>query len=207
MTATPTSEPVTPHTAFHRTPDELRAGLAHVRKAPRDSGLLELVVVRPAPGERVVLDVAVVDPSVGIAGDTWDQRGSSRTPDGGPNPDAQVTVMNSRAADLVAGSRERWALAGDQLYADLDVSVTNLPTGTRLQIGGAVLEVTAAPHTGCAQFKERVGVEALRLTATPDGRELRRRGINPRVIAGGTIRPGDPAGVVRPDDGEADPSV
>lgn len=192
------SEPFTEHTPFHRSPEELRAGVEHVRQAPRDSGVLELVVVRPAPGERVVLDEALVDPAVGIQGDSWDQRGSSRTPDGGPNPEAQVTVMSSRAVDLVAGSRDRWALAGDQLYADLDVSVENLPTGTRLVIGDAVLEVTAAPHTGCAQFKERFGVEALRLTATPDGRELRLRGINTRVVSGGTIRPGDTVVVERP---------
>ena len=154
--------------------------------------------MRPAKGERVVLDVAVVDPAVGLQGDTWDQRGSSRTPDGGPNPEAQVTVMNSRAVDLVAGSRERPALAGDQLYVDLDLSVDNLPTGTRLVIGEAVLEVTASPHTGCAQFKERFGVEALRFTATPEGRELRLRGINTQVVSGGTIRPGDTVRVERP---------
>lgn len=194
----PVTAPISEHTPFHRSPEQLRAGVEHVRQAPRDSGALELVVVRPAPGERVVLDEAVVDPAVGIQGDSWDQRGSSRTPDGGPNPEAQVTVMSSRAVDLVAGSRDRWALAGDQLYADLDVSVENLPTGTRLVIGDAVLEVTAAPHTGCAQFKERFGVEALRLTATPDGRELRLRGINTRVVSGGTIRPGDTVVVERP---------
>jgi len=186
------------HTPHHRSPEDLAAGLDHVRLAPQDAGPLELVVVRPSPGERDVLQTAIVDPALGIQGDSWTERGSSRTPDGGPNPDAQITVMNSRAADLVAGSRERWALAGDQLYADLDVSVTNLPTGTRLLIGDAVLEVTAAPHTGCSQFKERFGVEALRLTATPDGRELRLRGINTRVLAGGQIRPGDTVRVERP---------
>lgn len=185
------------HTEHHRDPEVLRAGLDEVRRSPRDAGVLELVVVRPAPGERALLDEVVVDPAVGLRGDTWEQRGSSRTPDGGPNPEAQVTVMNSRAVDLVAGSRDRWALAGDQLYVDLDLSVGNLPTGTRLVIGDAVLEVTASPHTGCAQFKDRFGVEALRLTATPEGRELRLRGINTRVLSPGTIRPGDPVLVDR----------
>jgi MOSC domain-containing protein YiiM len=198
MTSAPASDPVTEHTPHHRSPEQLRAGVDHVRRSPRDSGRLDLVVVRPAPGERLELDEAVVDPGVGIQGDTWDQRGSSRTPDGGPNPEAQVTVMSSRAVDLVAGSRDRWALAGDQLYVDLDLSVENLPTGTHLLVGDAVLEVTAAPHTGCAQFKERFGVEALRLTATPDGRELRLRGINTRVVSGGTVRTGDAVQVRRP---------
>lgn len=197
MTATPLSDRPGTHDAHHRDAETLRAGVEHVRRSPRDRGTLELVVVRPSPGERLLLDEAVVDPAVGLQGDSWDQRGSSRTPDGGPNPEAQVTVMSSRAVDLVAGSRDRWALAGDQLYVDLDLGVDNLPTGTRLVIGDAVLEVTAAPHTGCAQFKDRFGVEALRLTATPDGRELRLRGINTRVVTGGTIRPGDPVLVDR----------
>jgi MOSC domain-containing protein YiiM len=185
------------HTPFHRTPDELLAGVDHVRASPRDAGLLELVVVRPAKYERRVLQTATLDLELGVLGDTWIERGSSRTVDGGPNPDAQVTVMSSRAVDLVAVTRERWPLAGDQLYVDLDLSTENLPTGTLLEIGEAQLEVTAAPHTGCAQFKERFGVEALRLTATADGRFLRLRGINTRVVRGGDIRRGDTVRVVR----------
>jgi hypothetical protein len=186
------------HTPFHRTPEELLAGVDHVRESPRDAGLLELVVVRPAKYERRVLDTATLDLELGVLGDTWIERGSTRTADGGPNPEAQVTVMNARAVALVAGTRERWPLAGDQLYVDLDLSTENLPTGTLLQIGEAQLEVTAAPHTGCAQFKDRFGVEALRLTATPDGRFLRLRGINTRVVRGGDVRPGDTVTVVRP---------
>ena len=186
------------HAPFHRTPEELLAGVEHVRESPRDSGVLELIVVRPGKGERAAPEVATVDLELGIVGDTWIERGSTRSADGGPDPDAQVTVMNARAAELVAASRDRWPLAGDQLYVDLDLSTENLPTGTLLRIGDAELEVTAAPHTGCAQFKERFGVEALRLTATPDGRLLRLRGINTRVVRGGEIRPGHRVEVVRP---------
>ncbi len=192
------SAETTDHTPFHRSPDELLAGVEHVRRSPRDEGTLELVVVRPAMAEREVRSLATLDLELGVVGDTWIERGSTRTPDGGPNPDAQVTVMNARAVDLVAGSRDRWPLAGDQLYVDLDLGVDNLPTGTVLVIGEAQLEVTAAPHTGCAQFKDRFGVEALRLTATPDGRALRLRGINTRVLRGGDVRPGDTVRVVRP---------
>lgn len=193
-----TAPGTTDHAPHHRSTDDLLAGLEHVRRSPREEGVLELVVVRPRAGERVVQHLATLDLELGVLGDTWIERGSSRTVDGGPNPDAQVTVMNARAADLVAGSRERWPWAGDQLYVDLDLSVENLPTGTLLELGGAQLEVTAAPHTGCAQFKDRFGVEALRLTATPEGRELRLRGINTRVVRGGDVRPGDTVRVVRP---------
>jgi hypothetical protein len=186
------------HHPFHRSAESLRDGLDHVRGAPTDAGHVELLVVRPALGDRREVAEAEVDLERGLVGDTWIERGSRRTPDGGPNPDAQVTVMCSRAADLVAGSRERWALAGDQIYLDLDLSLENLPTGTVLSFGEVELEVTAAPHTGCAKFAARFGTEALRLTATPDGRTLRLRGINTRVLRAGTVRVGDVVGVRRP---------
>jgi hypothetical protein len=186
------------HAAFHRTTDDLLAGLDQVREAPAEDGVVELLVVRPRLGERRELDAAEVDLELGMVGDTWIERGSRRTPDGGPNPEAQVTVMCSRAADLVAGDRARWALAGDQVYVDLDLSLDNLPTGTVLALGEVELEVTAAPHTGCAKFAERFGTDALRLTATPDGRALRLRGINTRVLRAGTVRVGDRIAVRRP---------
>jgi hypothetical protein len=197
MTSTTTDAGID-HTPHHRSADVLEAGLEHVRLSPSDRGTVELLVARPAPGEREVLTTAEVSEAVGVLGDSWDQRPSSRTPDGGPNPDAQVTVMNARAAALVAGDRDRWAWAGDQVYVDLDVGLDNLPTGTRLHLGDAILEVTAAPHTGCAQFKARFGIDALRLTATPDGRALRLRGINTRVVRGGSVTVGDEVSVERP---------
>ena len=189
---------MTDHERFHRGADDLAAGVDHVRRSPRDAGIVEMIVVRPRTGEREVLETAVIDTEVGVVGDTWPERGSTRTPDGGPNPDAQVTVMNSRAVDLVAVHRERWPLAGDQLYVDLDLGLDNLPTGTLLRLGSSVLEVTASPHTGCALFSERFGVSALKLTATPDGRALRLRGINTRVVQSGTVSVGDDVGVERP---------
>ncbi len=182
----------------HRTAEALRAGLDHVRAAPADGGRVELLVVRPASGERRELAEAPVDLDLGMVGDTWIERGSRRSPDGGPDPDAQVTVMSSRAAGLMAGPRERWSLAGDQVYLDLDLSPDNLPTGTVLVIGDVQLEVTATPHTGCARFAERFGTDALRLTAAPEGRALRLRGINTRVVVGGTMRVGDVVEVRRP---------
>jgi hypothetical protein len=186
------------HEPFHRDPEALGAGLADVRQSPADSGPLELIVTRPVVGQRALHDEAVLDLAVGVVGDTWIERGSRRTPDGSPNPEAQVTVMNIRAARLVATTEDRVPLAGDQLYVDLDLSTENLPTGTLLEIGDAALRVTDAPHTGCAKFSERFGVEALRLTATPDGKYLRLRGINTAVARPGVVRRGDTVRVVRP---------
>jgi MOSC domain-containing protein YiiM len=165
--------------------------LDHIRGAPADGGTVELIARRPAEDEREVLTEARLDTNEGLEGDTWNVRGSSRTPDGSPNPDSQLTLMNARAAAAIAGERKRWALAGDQLYVDLDLSLTNLPPGSRVQIGSAVIEFSETPHTGCAKFSARFGVDALKFVNSPVGRELRLRGANCRVVIAGTVRPGD----------------
>jgi MOSC domain-containing protein YiiM len=187
------------HEPFHVDAETLAAGLDDVRKSPSDGGTVELIVLRPAVDERQIHDEVRADLALGLVGDTWQQRGSSRTLDGGPNPEAQVTVMNIRTARLVAAEDSRVPLAGDQVYVDLDLSTENLPTGTVLDFGDAALEVTAAPHTGCAKFSARFGVDALKLTATPEGRFLRLRGINTRVVRAGAIRRGDVVRVTRPE--------
>jgi MOSC domain-containing protein YiiM len=169
----------------------LEASLDHIRDAPADGGTVELIARRPAVAEREVLTEARLDVREGLEGDTWRRRGSSRTPDGGPDVDAQLTLMNARAAAAIAGERERWPLAGDQIYVDLDLSLANLPPGSLVQIGTAVIEFSAPPHTGCAKFSARFGVDALRFVNSPTGRELRLRGANCRVVVGGTVRAGD----------------
>ena len=169
----------------------LEESLDHIREAPADGGTVVLIARRPAEDEREVLAEAHLDIHDGLAGDTWRPRGSRHTSDGGPDPEAQLTVMNARAAAAIAGERERWALAGDQLYVDFDISRTNLPPGSRVQIGSAVIEFSEAPHTGCAKFSARFGNDALRFVNSPTGRELRLRGANCRVVKAGTVRAGD----------------
>lgn len=175
----------------HLTTEALEAGLDVIRQSPRDHGRLEMIVRRPAEGERDVLDEGVLDVTVGLVGDTWALRPSSRTSDGSPHPDMQLNLMNVRVVALLAQQRERWALAGDQLFVDLDLSTENIPAGTRLAIGGATIEVTNQPHTGCGKFVERFGVPAMKFVNSPLGRQLCLRGINARVVQGGTIRAGD----------------
>lgn len=175
----------------HRTTAELEAALAHVRQAPADDGTVDLIVRRPATGEREVLHEGVLDLAEGLVGDNWRERGSRHTPDGAAEPDRQLNVINARLSRLVAVDPERRALAGDQLHLDLDLSIANLPPGTRLALGSAVIEVTEPPHLGCAKFVERFGREAMRFVNSPTGRELRLRGMNARVVAAGTVRPGD----------------
>jgi MOSC domain-containing protein YiiM len=178
-------------TVEHLSPERLMAGLGHIRDAPSDGGRLVLIVRRPVVGERELPREAMLDQAVGLVGDNWLTRGSKSTPDGSADPERQVTVMNARAAELVAGGTDRMHMAGDQLYVDLDLSLANLPAGSLLAIGEAVLRVSEAPHLGCEKFVARFGTEAMRFVNGRIGRHLRLRGMNARVVVPGTIRVGD----------------
>lgn len=175
----------------HLSRERLEAGLGHIRESPRDGGRLVLVVRRPEVDQRDLPEEAFLDQVTGLAGDNWLTRGNSRTLDGAADPNTQITVINARLAELVAGGTERMALAGDQLYVDLDLGVDNLPAGSLLAVGEAVLRVSEAPHTGCAKFMNRFGTEALRFVNSRVGRQLRLRGMNTRIVVPGTVRLGD----------------
>lgn len=187
-------------TPIHRSTAELQAGFAHVLDSPRDRGAVEMIVRRPGVDRREAVEEGRLTFEAGLEGDTWDRRIGRMgyvTEDGSADPDAQLTLTNSRFADLIAGSRDRWALSGDQLYVDLDLSAENLPPGTKLRLGQAVIEVTALPHTGCKKYAGRFGADALRFTAQPEGRRRNLRGIYARVAVPGTVRVGDTASKMR----------
>lgn len=176
-------------TAKHLTMAELEAGLEHIRQSPRDEGPVVMIVRRPGVNEREVVDEAELDPVHGLVGDNWGAKGSLSTLDGSAHPDMQLTIMNARVIELVAQDRARWPLAGDQLYVDLDLSAENLPPGTRLMIGSAIVEVTAVPHTGCHKFSARFGRDAMKFVNW--SKDLHYRGINAKTVRGGMIRVGD----------------
>jgi hypothetical protein len=170
---------------------ELEAGLDAIRQSPTDTGVLELIVRRPQMGAREVLDVGELHRVEGLVGDNWRARGSSRTADGSAHPDMQLNIMNVRVIALVAQEKDRWPLAGDQLYIDLDLSADNVPPGTQLALGSAVIEVTDQPHTGCKKFVARFGLDALQWVSSPVGKQLQLRGINAKVVHPGVIQVGD----------------
>ena len=178
-------------TTNHLSMAELEAGLNIIRQSPSDQGLLKMIVRRPKIDEREIVNEAELNLEVGLVGDTWKTRGSKATPDGSANIQAQITLMNMRAISLLAQDESRWALAGDQLFVDFDLSEANLPAGTRIAIGSTILEVSATPHTGCAKFSERFGKDALKFVNSPEGKQLHLRGINARVVQAGEIRVGD----------------
>jgi hypothetical protein len=150
-----------------------------------------MIVRRPDFGEREVLTEATLDLVEGLVGDNWKKRGSSNTPDNSAHPEMQLNVMNARVIALVAQEKARWALAGDQLYLDLDVSIENLPAGQQLAVGSAVIEVTPIPHTGCKKFIARYGLDSVRFVNSPIGKSLRLRGLNAKVVQPGTVKVGD----------------
>ena len=182
-------------TDVHMDAQQIDAGVARAGSSPTGVGVVEMIVCRPGVDERKILDRAELVVGIGVVGDNYIERGSPRTDDGQADPEAQLNIMNSRNIDAIAGGdRERWSLAGDQFFVDLDLSVDHLPVGTRLQIGTAVIEVAAKPHNGCAKFSARFGVHAARWVN--QAREQRRRGLCAIVIAPGIVSTGDEIRVI-----------
>lgn len=173
------------------TATELEASLSEVGESPADNGTVEMIVCRPNYAEREILETADFDTEQGLLGDNWKIRGSRHTEDGSAHPEMQITIMNSRIIQSIAQERSRWSHAGDQLFLDLDLSAENLPIGQRIAIGTIILEITPFPHTGCKKFTERFGSDATRFVNSKEGRQLRRRGVNSKVIQSGTISMGD----------------
>lgn len=171
--------------------EELETGLENIRLSPKDGGVLEMIVRRPKVDEREVLRQGKLDLTEGLVGDNWKNRGSSRTTDGFGHPEMQINIINSRAIAVIAGERQRWSLAGDQLYIDLDLSDENLPPGSRLEIGSAIVEITPIPHNGCKKFANRYGIDAVNFVNSPEGKRLHLRGVNARVVQSGIICVGD----------------
>ena len=178
--------------AEHANLDRLNDRLDYIDQSPADKGLLRAIVIRPATDQRESLQECELSPELGVHGDNWAQGCWLSLPDGRPHPEVQVTLMNARVIELLAGSPDRWELAGDNLYVDLDLGVENLPVGQRLQIGSVTLEITDQSHTGCKKFAQRYGADAVKFVNSPEGKRRHLRGIYAKILEAGRVRVGDP---------------
>ncbi len=176
---------------FHLTQNQLEEGLPHIEQSLTDNTTLAMIVCRPDEGERKVLHEGYLDKEKGLIGDNWSLRSSSKTNDGSPFIEMQLNIMNARAIGLIAQKKERWPLAGDQLFIDLNLSDENLPAGSQLSIGEAIIEITPIPHNGCKKFTERFGMDAVKFVNSPLGKKMHLRGVNAKVIQPGRIKTGD----------------
>jgi hypothetical protein len=177
--------------ARHLSMAELEAGLAHISSAPADDGSIDGIIVRPEHNERLDVVSCAISAAGGLDGDHWSKGCWKTTEDGLPDPDVQICIMSSRVIGLIAGERANWAPAGDNLFIDMDVTPANLPPGTRLTAGTALLEITKVPHNGCAKFSARFGRDALTFVNNPLGKSLRLRGVYARVLRDGVLTVGD----------------
>jgi MOSC domain-containing protein YiiM len=179
------------HMETHFTLEHLQTQLKQIQASPKDSGSVLLIVRRPVTEEREIISQGLLIPSAGLEGDNWRERGSSSMPDGSANPEAEITLMNSRVIQALTQDESRWALAGDQFFVDFDLSEENIPAGSRLAIGSAIVEVSSLPHNGCKKFSARFGVDALKFISMAENKPLRMRGINARIIQAGDVKQGD----------------
>lgn len=175
----------------HLNKEQLENGLVGISKSPKDHGTIEMIVSRPEENERVVLEEGTLDLEVGLVGDNWKTRGSSRSKDEFGHPEMQLNLMNSRCVDLLAQDKERWKLAGDQLFVDFDLSEENFPPGTKLAIGTAIIVRTEIPHLGCKKFVERFGLDAMKFVNSSVGKKMNLRGVNAKVVTPGVIKTND----------------
>jgi len=170
---------------------EIESRLDWVLAAPSSAGRVEALAVRPAVDQRESLNQVMFSPEKGVAGDNWLASCWKKLLSGEPNPDVQVAIMNARMIEVLTKDKTLWSLAGDQLFVDFDLSVNNLVVGDRLQVGVAVLEITAEPHRGCSKFKNRFGQDALTFVNSPQGDAHRLRGVYAKIITVGEVCVGD----------------
>ena len=167
----------------HRPLPHMESYLEVIREAPSDEGTVQMIVSRPKTDSREILESCELHPEHGLVGDR-------HMSDANADPNRQLTLMNARAIDAIT-EEERWPEAGDQFFVDFDLSLENLPPGTHLGLGEAVVEVTNEPHLGCRKFADRFGKEATQFVNSETGKALNLRGINAKVVKPGKVKKGD----------------
>ena len=178
--------------------DSLKKGLDkpinYNQSSPRDNGVVKLLVIRPETHVRTLPNAVVVSVEQGVVGDKWEAECTIKLENGKSNPDLQIAIINTKVIKEIAQSdfdMDRLALAGDNIYADLNLCEENMPVGQQIQIGNTLLEVTPFPHFGCKKFSERYSVEDLKVVNSTAGKPQHLRGIYVKVIKNGSISIGE----------------
>jgi MOSC domain-containing protein YiiM len=174
--------------ASHRSLAELEAGLRAFSAAPKDCGQLRLIVCRHSPGVHEALQRVHLSVEEGVPGDEWNRRLPR-------HPDAQLTVIRHPVAELIANGQQL-TVSGDNLVVDFDISAENLPVGTRLRVGDAIVEMSPKPHNGCVKFQARFGADALRFVQAPATRHQNLRGVYWKVVEPGVVTVDAPIQVI-----------
>ncbi len=175
----------------NRSRDELNAALPMVVDAPKDEGQVALIVVRPESGLREMPTTIHISRARGVEGDRWADGSWLQDDNGRPHPDVQINLMNTHAAEAIAGEKSNWAAAGNNFFVNLDMSPENLPPGTRLALGDAEIEISKQPNKACQKFIDRYGRDACVFVNVGPGWALRMRGLYARVVSDGDVCLGD----------------
>jgi len=175
----------------------LEARLAALAPSPRDQGQVIRICVRPDLDTRAFPAVVELDPRRGAIGDRWERRTWMHLPDGRPDPRVQVAVAHAATIALIQELTGNATHPGDTLLVDLDLSEANLPAGTRLRAGSAVIEVSDVPNDACGKFAARHGADVLAWIRAPGHSAHRLRGLFAQIVEGGIVRPGDAFAVIR----------
>jgi len=184
-------------TDAHVTLPECMAALPHILAAPKDAGAIDHLCFRPSRGTRTFPASLTLTKAEGIPGDRWLKEPWQRLSDGTPDPDLQVSILPARVLDLIWRARETTTHPGDTIVADLDLGVANLPPGSLLQAGTAVLRVSGYFNEACVKWKTRHGKAATDFITAPGHAPLRLRGIICAVAADGVVVATDHLRVIR----------
>ncbi|MEE8378937.1 MAG: MOSC domain-containing protein [Gammaproteobacteria bacterium] len=166
---------------------EIESRLDWVLASPSDTGRVASLVVRPAVNHRETPNKVMFSPQTGVTGDNWLTSCWKKLPNGKSDPEVQVAIMNARMIEVLTQDKSLWPLAGDQLFVDFDLSISNLSAGDRLRVGTAVLEITSEPHQGCNKFKQRFGADALTFVNSTLGDKHRLRGVYAKIVSAGEV--------------------
>jgi hypothetical protein len=162
--------------------------LEQLPAAPLDAGKVDLMVARGDQGERILHRHAILT-SGGMPGDRW----SSSSKYG---PEFQLATTRTDFARVVANGQPL-ELHGDNLFLTLDLSTRNLPTGSLLRVGEALLRVTPQAHNGCKKWVQRFGLACMKFNLEPEYQEHHLRGIYLQVVEPGRVALDDRVVVLR----------